>query len=69
MPPPPQGLLNLPFGNIKDDVAAAITAVKTIDGFINGPFGALVPSSIKTALDDLTKILTVAETFLHITPS
>jgi hypothetical protein len=68
-PPPPQGLLNLPFGNIKTDLGTAVEAVKTLDGFVNGPFGALVPGTIKTALDDLTKVLTIAETFLNITPA
>jgi hypothetical protein len=68
MPPPPDAF-TLPFGNITTDLEAAISAVKTLDGFVNGPFGALVPSGVKTALDDLTKVLTIAETFLHITPS
>jgi len=67
--PSPQESLSLPFGNIKTDLATAIDAIKTIDGFVNGPFGALIPSSIKTALDDLTKVLTIAETFLNITPT
>jgi hypothetical protein len=57
--------LNLPFGNIKDDVAAAVRRRQNHRRLRQRPLRRPGP-----VLDqNLTKILTVAETFLNITPT